>query len=133
MHELGFCRHYSVHLCFMPKVVPFILAGGGKDVILLNIRREVIILIWLASGWVVLLVLLTSSRLRLLRTRDLPSALLQLSHETALTHGVGRFPARGGVELTRLINCSVEGVLALFVPMTAPGSPWASLVRSRSL
>jgi hypothetical protein len=46
VHELGFCRHYSVHLCLMPKVVPFILAGGSKDVILLNIRREVIILIW---------------------------------------------------------------------------------------
>jgi hypothetical protein len=60
----------------MPKVVPFILAGGGKDVILLNIRWEVIILIWLASSWVVLLVLLTSSRLRLRCTRDLPSALL---------------------------------------------------------
>jgi hypothetical protein len=50
MHELGFCRHYSVHLCLMPKVVPFILAGGGKDVILLNIHREVIILIQLASS-----------------------------------------------------------------------------------
>jgi hypothetical protein len=49
----------------MPKVVPFILARGGKDVILLNIHREVIILIWLASSRVVLLVLLTSSRLRL--------------------------------------------------------------------
>jgi hypothetical protein len=49
----------------MPKVVPFILAGSGKDVILLNIRREVIILIRLASSRVVLLVLLTSSRLRL--------------------------------------------------------------------
>jgi hypothetical protein len=133
MHELGFCRHYSVHLCSMPKVVPFILAGGGKDVILLNIRREVIILIRLASSRVVLLVLLTSSRLRLRRTRDLPSALLQLSHETALTCGVGRFPARGGVELTRLIKCSIEGVLALFARMTAAGSPRASLVKSRSL
>jgi hypothetical protein len=60
----------------MPKVVPFILAGSGKDVILLNIRREVIILIRLASSRVVLLVLLTSSRLRLRRSRDLPSALL---------------------------------------------------------
>jgi hypothetical protein len=133
MHELGFCRHYSVHLCLMPKVVPFILTRGGKDVILLNIRREVIILIRLASSRVALLVLLTSSRLHLRRSRDLPSALLQLSHETALTHGVGRFPARGGVELTRLIKCSIEGVLALFAPMTAVGSPRASLVRSRSL
>jgi hypothetical protein len=117
----------------MPKVVPFILAGGSKDVILLNIRREVIILIWLASGRVLLLVLLTSSRLRLRRTRDLPSVLLQLSHETALTRGVGRFPARGGVELTQLIKCGIEGVLALFAPMTAAGSPRASLVTSRSL
>jgi hypothetical protein len=76
MHELGFYGHHSVHLCLMPKVVPFILVGGSKDVILLNIRREVIILIWLASGQVALLVLLTSSRLRLWRSRDLPSALL---------------------------------------------------------
>jgi hypothetical protein len=107
----------------MPKVVPFILAGGGKDVILLNIRREVIILIRLASSRVVLLVLLTSSRLRLRRSRDLSSALLQLSHEMALTRGVGRFPTRGGVEFTRLIKCSIESVLALFAPMTAAGSP----------
>jgi hypothetical protein len=60
----------------MPKVIPFIIAGVSKDVILLNIRREVIILIRLASSRVVLLVLLTSSRLRLRRSRDLPSALL---------------------------------------------------------
>jgi hypothetical protein len=38
VHELGFCRHDSVHLRLVPKVVPFILAWGGKDVILLNIR-----------------------------------------------------------------------------------------------
>jgi hypothetical protein len=55
MHELGFCRHNGIHLCLMPKVIPFILAGGGKDVILLNIRREVIILTRLASSRVVLL------------------------------------------------------------------------------
>jgi hypothetical protein len=133
MHELGFCGYYSVHLCLMPKVIPFILAGGGKDVILLNIHWEVIILIRLASSRVVLLVLLTSSRLRLRRSRDLPSALLQLSHEPALTRGVGRFPARGGVELARLVKCGIEGVLALFAPLTAAGSPRASLVRSRLL
>jgi hypothetical protein len=117
----------------MPKVVPFVLAGGSEDVVLLHIHREVIILIRLASSRVTLLVLLTFSRLRSRRTRDLPSALLQLSHETALTHGVGRFPARGGMELTRLIKRSIKGVLALFAPMTAVGSPRASLVRSRSL
>jgi hypothetical protein len=117
----------------MTKVIPFVLAGGSEGVILLHIRLEVIILIRLASSRVTLLVLLTSNRLRLRRTRDLPSALLQLSHETALTRGVGRFPARGGVKLTRLIKCSIEGVLSLFVPMTAASSPRASLVRSRSL
>jgi hypothetical protein len=117
----------------MPKVVPFVLAGGSEDVILLHIHWEVIILIRLASSRVTLLVLLTSSRLRLRCTKDLPSALLQLSHETALTHGVGRFPARGGVEFTRLIKRNIEGVLALFAPMTAACSPRASLVRSRML
>jgi hypothetical protein len=46
----------------MPKVVPFILAWGGKDVILLNICREVVItLVRLASSRIMLLVLLTSS------------------------------------------------------------------------
>jgi hypothetical protein len=64
VHELGFCTHYNIHLCLMPKVIPFILAGGSKDVVLLNIRREVIILVRLASSRVVLLVLLTASQLR---------------------------------------------------------------------
>jgi hypothetical protein len=50
----------------VPKVVPFILAWGGKDVILLNIRQKVVItLVWLASSRFMLLVLLTSSRLGL--------------------------------------------------------------------
>jgi hypothetical protein len=134
VHELRFCRHNSIHLCLIPKVVHFILAQGSKDVILLNIRREVVItLVRLASSQTMLLVLLTSSRLRLRRSRELPSALLQLSHESALTRGVGRFPARGVVEFARLVKRSIEGVLALFVPLTAAGSPRASLVRSRSL
>jgi hypothetical protein len=48
------------------KVIPFILAQGGKDVILLNIRREVIItLARIASSRLMLLVLLTFSWLRL--------------------------------------------------------------------
>jgi hypothetical protein len=59
--------------------------------------------------------------------------LLQLSHELALTRVVGRFSARGGVELTRLVKCNIEGILALFAPQAAAGSPQASLVRSRSL
>jgi hypothetical protein len=100
----------------MPKIVPFVLAGGSKDVILLNIHCEVVILIRLTSSWALLLVLLTSSQLRLRRSRDLPGALLQLSHEPALMRGVGRFPAQGTVELAWLVKCSIEGVLALFPP-----------------
>jgi hypothetical protein len=90
-------------------------------------------LVRLASSWVMLLVILTSSRLRLQRSRELLSALLQPSHEPALTHGVGRFPARGALEFAWLVKRSIEGVLALFAALTAAGSPWASLVRSRSL
>jgi hypothetical protein len=66
VHELGFCRHDSVHLRLVPKVVPFVFAWGGKDVILLNIRRKVVItLVRLVASRLVLLVLLTSSWLRL--------------------------------------------------------------------
>jgi hypothetical protein len=134
VQELGFCKHNGVHLCLMPNVIPFILAWGGKDVILLNIHREVVItLVRLASSRTMLLVLLTSSRLRLRRSRELPSALLQLSHKLALTRGVGRFPARGVMEFARLVEHSIEGVLALFASLTAASCPRASLVRNRSL
>jgi hypothetical protein len=78
----------------MPKVVPFVFARGSKDVILLNIHRKVFLaLIRIVGSRLVKLVLLTSSRLRLRDSRELLSALLQLSHEVALTRGVGRFPA----------------------------------------
>jgi hypothetical protein len=77
MHELGFCRHDSVHLRLIPKVIPFVFARGGKDVILFNIHRKVIItLVRLVTNQLVLLVLLTSSRLRLRSSRELSSALL---------------------------------------------------------
>jgi hypothetical protein len=66
MHELGFCGHDGVHLRLVPKVVPFVFARGSKDVILLNIRRKVILaLIRIVGSVLVLLALLTSSRLRL--------------------------------------------------------------------
>jgi hypothetical protein len=134
VHELGLCRHDSVYLCLVPKVVPFVFARGGKDVILLNIRRKVVItLVRLVGSWLMLLVLLTSSRLRLQSSRKLLSALLQLSHEPALTRGVGHFPARGAMEFARLVKHSIKRVLALFAPLTAAGSPRASLVRRRSL
>jgi hypothetical protein len=61
----------------VPKFVPFVFAWGGKDVILLDIRRKVIItLVRLVTSRLVLLVFLTSSRLRLRSSRELPSALL---------------------------------------------------------
>jgi hypothetical protein len=81
----------------------------------------------------VLLVLLTLSQLRLRGSRELPSALLQLSHEPALMRGVGRFPGGGVVEFARLVKRGIEGVLALFAPLTVAGSPRASLVRCHSL
>jgi hypothetical protein len=120
VHELGLCRHDGVQLYLMPKVISFVFARGSKDVILLNIRRKVILaLIWIIGCRLMLLVLLTFSRLRLRDSRELLSALLQLSHEAALTRGVGRFPARGAVELAWLVKCSIEGVLALLAPLTA--------------
>jgi hypothetical protein len=101
---------------------------------LFNIHRKVLLaLIWIIGRRLMLLVLLTFSRLRQQVSRVLPSALLQLSHEAALTRGVGRFPARGVVELAWLVKCSIEGVLALLAHLTAARSPRASLVGSRSL
>jgi hypothetical protein len=118
----------------MPKVIPFVFAWGGKDVILLDIRRKVVLALVQPIGCrLVLLVLLTSSRLRLRSSRELLSALLQLSHEPALMRGVGRFPAKGAVEFTRLVKRSIEGVLALLAPLTAACTSRASLVRRRSL
>jgi hypothetical protein len=118
----------------MPKVVPFVFARGSKDVVLLNIRQKVLLaLIRIIRSRLMLLVLLTFSRLHLQASRELPSALLQLSHEAALTRGVGRFPAGGAVELAWLVKCSIEGVLALLAPLTTARSPRASLVGSRSL
>jgi hypothetical protein len=103
-------------------------------VILLDIRPKVIItLVRLVGSRLVLLVLLTSSRLRLRSSRELLSALLQLSHEPALMRGVGHFPDGGAIEFARLVKRSIEGVLALLAPLTAAGSPRASLVRRRSL
>jgi hypothetical protein len=40
---MGLCRHDDVHLRLVPKVVPFVFARGGKDVILLKIRHKVIL------------------------------------------------------------------------------------------
>jgi hypothetical protein len=66
VHELGLYRHDGVHLRLVPKVIPFVFARGSKDVILLNIRRKVILaLIRIIGSRLMLLVLLTFSRLRL--------------------------------------------------------------------
>jgi hypothetical protein len=74
VHELGLCRHDGVHLCLMPKVVPFVFAQGSEDVVLLNICRKVLLaLIQIICSRLMLLVPLSSSRLRLRCSRDLPS------------------------------------------------------------
>jgi hypothetical protein len=100
----------------------------------LDDHREVIVaLIRLLGNRLALVVLLTFSRLRSRGSRELLSVLLQLSHETALMRGVGRFPAGGAVEFARLVKRCLEGVLALLAPLTAAGSPRASLVCRRSL
>jgi hypothetical protein len=118
----------------MPKVVPFVFAWGSEDVVLLNICRKVLLaLIRIICSRLMQLVLLTSSQLRLQASRELPSALLQLSHKTALTHGVGHFPVGGAVELAGLVKGCIKGVLALLAPLTAARSPRASLVGGRSL
>jgi hypothetical protein len=77
VHELGLCRHDGIHLRLVPKVVPFVFAWGGKDVILLDIHWKVILaLVQFGGNRLVLLVLLTSSRLRLRSFRELLSTLL---------------------------------------------------------
>jgi hypothetical protein len=77
VHELGLCRHDGVHLCLMPKVIPFVFARGSEDVVLLDICRKVLLaLIRIICSRLLLLVLLTSSRLRLQASRELPSVLL---------------------------------------------------------
>jgi hypothetical protein len=102
--------------------------------VLLDIRQKVVLtLVRLLGSRLVLLALLTSSRLRLRRSRELLRELLHLSHEPALTRGVGRFPARGAVEFARLVKCGVQGVFALLAPLTTVGSPRASLVSRCSL
>jgi hypothetical protein len=101
--------------------------------VLLDIRQKVVVSsVQLLVSRLMPMVLLTSSRLRLRNSRGLLSTLLQLCHETALTRGVGRFLAEGVVEFARLVKRSIEGVLALLVPLTAAGSPRASLVRCGS-
>jgi hypothetical protein len=61
----------------VPKVIPFVFPRGGKDVVLLDIRRKVIVaLARLLVSRLMLMVLLTSSRLRLRGSRELLSAVL---------------------------------------------------------
>jgi hypothetical protein len=130
VHVLGLCWDDGVHLCLIPKVVPFVFPQSGEDVILLDDSREVIVtLIWLLGSRLALMVLLTSSRLCLCGSKDLLSVLLYLLDEAALTRGVSRFPAGGAVEFAWLVERCIKGVFALLVPLTVVGSPWASLVR----
>jgi hypothetical protein len=134
VHELGLRWHDGVHFRLVPKVITFVFSRGGEDMVLLNVCREVVVaLVRLLGSRLELVVLLTSCRLCLQGSRGLLSALLQLSHEMALTRRVGRFPAGGAVEFARLVKHNIEGVLALLAPLTAAGSPRTSFVSCRSL
>jgi hypothetical protein len=103
-------------------------------VVLLDDGRVVVIaLVWLLSSRSLWVVLLTFSRLLWWQPRKLVGALLELLDEAALTHGVGGFPARGAMELARLIKRCIKGVFVLSMPLTAAGSPQTSLVSRHSL
>jgi hypothetical protein len=76
-HVLGLHWHDGVHLRLILKVVPFVFPQSGEDMVLLDDSWEVVIAwIWLLGGRLMLVVLLTSSRLRLRDSRELMSALL---------------------------------------------------------
>jgi hypothetical protein len=65
VHILGLHRHDSVHLHLIPKVIPLFFP-----------REVVVALVWLLGSRLVLMVLLTSRRLRLRSAKELLSALL---------------------------------------------------------
>jgi hypothetical protein len=102
-------------------------------VVLLDDGWEIILaLVRLLGSRLVLVVLLAFSRLLWRRTRELAGALLELLNEAALVRGVSGFPAGGALEPTRLIKHCIEGVFVLSTPLTATGSPRASLVSRHS-
>jgi hypothetical protein len=77
VHVLGLRWHDSVHFRLVPKVIPFVFPRSGEDVVLLDDGREVVVaLVWLLGSRLMLMVLLTSSRLCLRRSRELLSVLL---------------------------------------------------------
>jgi hypothetical protein len=77
VHVLGLRWYDSVHLCLIPKVVPFVFPLSGEDVVLLDDSREVIVaLVWLLGSQLALMVLLTSSWLRLRGSGELLIALI---------------------------------------------------------
>jgi hypothetical protein len=43
VHVLGLRWHDGVHLCLIPKVIPFVFPRSGEDVVLLNDSREVVV------------------------------------------------------------------------------------------
>jgi hypothetical protein len=77
VHVLGLRWHDGVHLRLISKVIPFIFPWSGKDVVLLDDSREVVVaLVWLFGSRLMQMVLLTSRRLRLQSARELLSTLL---------------------------------------------------------
>jgi hypothetical protein len=77
VHVLGLRWHDDVHLSLVPKVIPFVFPRSSEDVVLLDDSREVVVAwVWLLGSRLMLVVLLSSSRLRLRGSRELLSALL---------------------------------------------------------
>jgi hypothetical protein len=77
VHVLGLRWHDGVHLRFVPKVVPFVLLRSGEDVVLLDDGWEVVVsLVRLLGSRLMLVALLTFSRLLWWRARELTSAQL---------------------------------------------------------
>jgi hypothetical protein len=77
VHVLGLHWHDGIHLCLVPKVIPFVFPRSGEDVVLLDDSWEIVIaLVRLLGSRLALMVLLTSSRLLLQGSRELLSALL---------------------------------------------------------
>jgi hypothetical protein len=77
VHVLGLRQHDGVHLRFVPKVAPFVFLQSGEDVVMPNDIPEVVVaLVRLLGSRLMLMVLLTLSRLRLQCSRELLSVLL---------------------------------------------------------
>jgi hypothetical protein len=131
---LGLRWRDGVHHRFIPEVVSLILLLSDEDVVLLDVGWIVIFALVCRWSRLVLAVLVSLAFTHLLwrRPKQLAGALFKILDEIALTHGVGRQPARGAVELAWPVQHHLEGVFLTLAPLTAARSPQASLVSNRS-